>query len=57
MEAGDTVKVVFPDGRVENHLVDAVETNLSTEAQQIITRSQVDPGTITELDVAEALAA
>ena len=57
LEAGDTVKVTFPDGRVENHLVDAVETNLSTEAQQIVTRSQIDPGTISAADPAEALAA
>ena len=44
LEAGDTIRVVFPDGRDELHLVDAVETSLATEQQQIITRNDIDVG-------------
>jgi Domain of unknown function (DUF5047) len=45
LEAGDTISVVFGDGREERHLIDAVTVNLATDAQQIITRSQFDPAT------------
>jgi Domain of unknown function (DUF5047) len=40
LEAGDTIRVVFPDGRDEHHLIDAVTVDLSTGAQRITTRSQ-----------------
>lgn len=45
LEAGDTISVVFGDGREERHLIDAVTVNLATDAQSIITRSQFDPTT------------
>ena len=44
LEAGDTIKVVFPDKRQETHLIDAVTIDLATAAQQIVTRTQADPG-------------
>lgn len=47
LEAGDTILVRFPDGRAETHLIDAVTTPLSTEAQTITTRTQEDPSEIT----------
>jgi len=43
LEAGDTISVVFPDGRVETHLVDAVTIDLATAAQSIVTRTQFAP--------------
>jgi uncharacterized protein DUF5047 len=43
LEAGDTIRVDFPDGRVEEHLVDAVTTDLGTGAQQLVTRTHVPP--------------
>jgi hypothetical protein len=43
LEAGDTIEVVFPDGRTETHLVDATTINLGTDAQQIITRTMFAP--------------
>jgi hypothetical protein len=43
LEAGDTIQIDFPDGRVENHLVDAVTTDLGTGSQEIITRIHFDP--------------
>jgi hypothetical protein len=44
LEAGDTITVVFPDGRQETHLIDAVTIDLATSAQQIVTRTQFAPG-------------
>lgn len=44
LEAGDTIEVVFPDGRTERHLVDATTISLSTDAQQVVTRTQATPG-------------
>ncbi|HKV68030.1 MAG TPA: DUF5047 domain-containing protein [Gaiellales bacterium] len=44
LEAGDTITVVFPDGRTERHLIDATTISLSTDAQQVVTRTQVTPG-------------
>jgi hypothetical protein len=44
LEAGDTIEVVFPDGRAEQHLIDAVTIDLATEAQSIVTRTQFAPG-------------
>ena len=43
LEAGDTIRVVFPDGRDERHLIDAVTVDLAGAAQQIITRTQATP--------------
>jgi Domain of unknown function (DUF5047) len=43
LEAGDTIQILFPDGRDERHLIDAVITGLGTEAQRIVTRSQFAP--------------
>jgi hypothetical protein len=43
LEAGDTIRVVFPDGRDEHHLIDAVTTDLGTGAQQIVTRTKAAP--------------
>jgi hypothetical protein len=40
LEAGDTIRVAFPDGRTETHLVDVVTVSLSTDAQRIATRTQ-----------------
>jgi len=48
LEAGDTIEIIFPDGRDETHLVDAVTVDLATGAQGIVTRSQFAP-TILEL--------
>jgi hypothetical protein len=44
LEAGDTIRVLFPDGRDEHHLIDAVTVDLSTGAQRITTRSQAALG-------------
>jgi len=43
LEAGDTITVVFPDGRTERHLIDATTISLATEAQAIVTRTQFAP--------------
>jgi hypothetical protein len=43
LEAGDTIRVVFPDGRDETHLIDSVSTSLATDAQQIATRTAAAP--------------
>lgn len=40
LEAGDTIRVVFPDGREELHLIDSTTVDLGTAAQKILTRSQ-----------------
>ena len=42
LEAGDTIEVVFPDGREERHQIDAVTIDLAGGAQEIITRSNFD---------------
>lgn len=58
LEAGDTIRVVFPDGRDEVHLIDAVETDLATAAQRIVTRTQASPSATTVTapdDIAELL--
>ena len=34
---------MFPDGRDEPHLIDAVTVDLAGQAQQIITRTQATP--------------
>lgn len=44
IEAGDTVLVVFGDGREEQHLVDAVEVGLGTDAIRLATRTTARPG-------------
>lgn len=44
LEAGDTITVLFPDGRLETHLVDATTISLATDAQQILTRTLTAPG-------------
>jgi len=44
LEAGDTIRIDFPDGRSETHLVDAVTTDLGTGGQAIVTRIHVTPG-------------
>ena len=36
LEAGDTISVVFPDGREEEHLIDSVTVDLGTGSQQIL---------------------
>jgi hypothetical protein len=46
LEAGDTITVVFADGRSETHLIDAVTINLGSDAQQITTRTMQSPGTV-----------
>lgn len=43
LEAGDVIRVVFPDGRVEQHLIDSVSVDLATGAQAIGTRSRFLP--------------
>jgi hypothetical protein len=43
LEAGDTIEVIFPDGRVEQHLVDATTISLATDAQSVVTRTQFSP--------------
>jgi hypothetical protein len=43
LEAGDTITVNFPDGRVETHLIDATTIDLSTAPQQITTRTLFAP--------------
>lgn len=43
LEAGDTIEVIFPDGRDERHLIDAVTVNLGTDAQALVTRTQATP--------------
>ena len=50
LEAGDTLRIVFPDGRDERHLLDAVVTDVGTGAQQIVTRSQLQPAAIADVD-------
>lgn len=45
LEAGDAIRVIFPDGRDEQHLIDAVTIDLSTGAQQITTRTLEAPVT------------
>lgn len=50
LEAGDTIRVLFPDGRDETHLVDQVTISLATDAQQIITRTLFEPVTPIVLD-------
>ena len=46
--AGDTIQVVFPDGRSETHLIDSTTIDLATAAQQITTRTLFAP-TLVEL--------
>jgi hypothetical protein len=43
LEAGDTIRVVLPDGRTETHLIDAVTIDLGTGQQTITTRTQAAP--------------
>lgn len=43
LEAGDTVRVVFGDGRIENHLIDAVACDLGTAAMRLATRTVSRP--------------
>jgi hypothetical protein len=43
LEAGDTIRVLFPDGRTETHLVDATTISLASDAQQITTRTLFAP--------------
>jgi len=43
LEAGDTISVVFADGRSERHLIDATTISLATDAQAIVTRTQFAP--------------
>jgi hypothetical protein len=43
LEAGDTIRVLFPDGRDETHLIDAVTISLATDSQQIVTRTAAAP--------------
>jgi hypothetical protein len=57
LEAGDTIEIVFPDGRSEQHLVDATTISLATDAQSIVTRTQFAPGAEQRPVVADALMA
>jgi hypothetical protein len=50
LEAGDTIQIDFPDGRTEQHLVDAVTTDLGTGPQEIITRIHFAPTADTRAD-------
>ena len=43
LEAGDTIRVLFPDGRRETHLVDSTTIGLATDAQAITTRTLFRP--------------
>ena len=43
LEAGDTIRVLFPDGRAETHLIDSTTISLATDAQQITTRTLFAP--------------
>jgi hypothetical protein len=52
LEAGDTMEVVFADGRTEHHLIDATTIDLGTDRQPIITRSLFTPGAVAAIDVA-----
>lgn len=47
LEAGDTIRVLFPDGRSEQHMIDAVSIDLGTGAQAIQTRARFTPGDLT----------
>lgn len=40
LEAGDVIRVIFPDARVEQHLIDSVTVDLATGAQAIGTRTK-----------------
>jgi len=51
LEAGDTIEVVFPDGRTESHLIDATTIALGTAAQSILTRSLFSPTTPASVDL------
>jgi hypothetical protein len=53
LEAGDVVRVVFPDGRVELHVIDTVKLDLGTGAQDLATRSVFQGG---DLDAVVPLA-
>jgi hypothetical protein len=44
LEPLDTVRVVFDDGRVEQHLVDVVSIGLGTEQIELATRTTAKPG-------------
>jgi Domain of unknown function (DUF5047) len=44
LEAGDTVRVVFGDGRDEIHLLDIVRVALGTDAIGLFTRTTTTPG-------------
>lgn len=48
LEAGDIIRVVFPDGRTEQHLIDAVTVDLATAAQTIGTRAKYAPVLLAE---------
>jgi Domain of unknown function (DUF5047) len=43
LEAGDTILVLFPDGRTETHLIDSTTIGLGTDAQEITTRTLFAP--------------
>jgi hypothetical protein len=43
LEAGDTVRVLFDDGRNELHIIDVVEISLGTEAIRLATRTTAKP--------------
>lgn len=43
LEAGDTVQIVFADGRQETHVIDACQISLGTEALRLATRSVAKP--------------
>jgi hypothetical protein len=49
LEAGDTVRVVFGDGRVETHLLDAVGHGLGPEPMRLATRSVAKPADLARL--------
>ena len=49
LEAGDTVRVVFGDGRVETHLLDAVAHDLGPGTMRLATRSTSRPADLSRM--------
>lgn len=49
LEAGDTVRVVFGDGRIETHLLDAVAHALDTSSMRLATRSTSRPADLSRM--------
>jgi len=46
LEAGDVVRVLFPDGRIETHVIDSVRLDLGTGPEELTTRSLYTGGAV-----------